>query len=425
VQANGLAIAGESADNSVAAASRFWADFALRHYGRDPVEVDAPPTGLAVSPEEFFALLLRSCAGRGRGPGDPRVRFHVGQRQVIADVADFLPAASDDSVDGYFARLEDQLDNEPYLLVVERAQVVSRSIWKKAATFLAGLYEAAGILPGDVELEVFVGRYPNTVPGIHRELSGVFVSMVQGVKDIFVWPPAAKGLPLETARYSQAKASARRLCCAPGRLVYWPARHWHVGECPAGPTAGLHLAVLEQQPSIQDLVGTAVGELESASGSAAGLPWPGATTHEVGLPQRYEEVLRAIAGSFADAAVVRDRLVAEWLRRRTGLGFTALPPGDSECAIGEDHLVETDSVLPILLADRDGASSWLAADGRVARLPSTPALTRLIDLLNSGEPISARAALALTTARADHDVVQRAMSLLASWRALKVSAITR
>ena len=173
---------------------------------------------------------------------------------MIADTDEYLPRPDDASLDGYMARMEKELNGEPYLLAVERAHVASRQIWKTAARFLASLYEATGALPGGVDVEVFVGCYPNTIPGIHRERSGVFVSMVQGSKDILVWPPDAPGLPLGTARYQQATETARRLRCQPGRLVYWPAMHWHVGESPAQSTAGLHIAVLAEPPTIQDLL---------------------------------------------------------------------------------------------------------------------------------------------------------------------------
>lgn len=86
----------------------------------------------------------------------------------------------------------------------------SRWIWKQAAEFLAPLYRASGMLPGDVEVVAFAGRYPFTASGIHRERSGVFVCMVEGSKDILVWPPeAGPDLPRSTARYHSARASAR------------------------------------------------------------------------------------------------------------------------------------------------------------------------------------------------------------------------
>src|SRR5580700_5742398 len=79
----------------------FWPHFAARYYGREPFETDDPPAGLEVSGPELFRLLLRAAADRGAGQRAPQVRFHAGQRQVIADLADYMPVATDRTVDGY------------------------------------------------------------------------------------------------------------------------------------------------------------------------------------------------------------------------------------------------------------------------------------------------------------------------------------
>ena len=408
------------------AAGGFWPGFAARYYGRESVDADSPEADLAVSAAELFQLLVRATASRGRRAKDPQIRFHIGQRQVIADIADYLPVPQDASLDGYMARLEKQLDGEPYLLVVEHAQVASRPIWKKAARFLAGLYEATGALPGNVDLEVFVGRYPHTIPGIHRELSGVFVSMVQGANDILVWPPETTGLPLGTARYQRAIETARRLRCEPGRLVYWPAMHWHVGECPAQATAGVHIAVLAEQPTIQDLLAGAAGHgpLDADVAPAISPGWSGHGSHELGLPSTFESAVQSVVTAYGDATVVRDKLIAEWLRRRTALGFTAVPPGRN-VVLTSDHVVTRDSVHPIVLASRDTGTAWLAADGRVGYARSAPSLIRLIDWLNSGEPISVRAAVDLAAAPPERDVLTRVLALLANWRALEISGLVQ
>jgi 50S ribosomal protein L16 3-hydroxylase len=400
-------------------ADGFWPDFAARYYGRTPFETDNPPQDLAVSREDLFGLLVRAVADRGTSAQAPQVRFHAGQRQVIADLADYLPRPADGSVDGYVARLEHELDGEPYLLVVEHGHVSSRQIWKQAASFLAGLYGATGIVPGSVDVEVFVGRYPYTIPGIHRERSGVFVSMVRGAKDILVWPPEATGLPLGSARYQHATASARRLRCAPGRLVYWPAMHWHVGESPAQATAGLHVAVLDDAPTVRDLLAD-TSELAAAVAARISPGWSGAGPHVLALPRELDAAVDSVVTAYADRDVVRDRLIAGWLRRRTALGFPAVPPS-RQVTLGPDHVLTRDGVHPIVLATRDSATCWVAADGRVGYARSVPSLGPLVDVLNSGQPISVAAALGLGAAPLDREVLMRVLTLLASWRALATS----
>ena len=401
---------------ATAPAGGFWPDFAARYYGRQPFETDSPPPELAVSSEDLFRLLLRAAADRGAGPQAPQVRFHAGQRQVIADLADYLPIEADGSVQGYVARLEHALGGEPYLLVVEHGHVPSRQVWKQAASFLAGLYGATGVVPGSVDVEVFVGRYPHTIPGIHRERSGVFVSMVQGAKDILVWPPDATGLPLGSARYQEAAASARRLRCAPGRLVYWPAMHWHVGESPSQGTAGLHISVLDDPPTVRDLLAD-TSELDAEVVARIGPGWSADAPHDLNLPPELDAAVDSVVTAYADRDAVRDRLIAGWLRRRTALGFPSVPP-PRKVALGLDQVLTRDGVHPIVVASRDEKTSWLAADGRVGYVRSVPALVPLVDRLNSGRPISVAAALDLASAQLDRDVLMKVLTLLTSWRAL-------
>jgi 50S ribosomal protein L16 3-hydroxylase len=412
---------GHRADGTPESATgRFWSQFAARHYRRESVAIDDPPSAVVVNPEEMFALLLRSCAYRGEGPKDPLVKFYVDQRQVVADLDDYLPAQADGSLDGYLQRLERQLGGLPYLLTVQRMHAASRWLWKQAAEFLAGLYEACGSLPYGAEVEAFVGRYPNTVSGIHRERSGVFVFMVQGSKDFLVWPPQTQDLPCWTARYEHARPAALRLTCEPGRLVYWPAMHWHVGESPAAPSAGLHVAVLEESPGLTALVSAAAGDIEAAVGVGEPYTWP-ASPSELGVPPQYEGIAQALINSCGEASTVRDRLTAEWLRRRTGLGFAAPPPRYAEPSLQPDQAVVRDSVYPIVLVARDAVTSWCAADGRVGYARSAPALSQLIDVLNTGSPVSVRAALALATSEIDRELLDQTMRMLAGWRALKLT----
>ncbi len=403
-----------------AVAGGFWPDFAEHYYGREPFETDNPPPALAVGDEDLFQLVVRAVRDRGTGPGDPQIRFHIGQRQIIADLADYLPVPADGSIDGYLARMEHELGGEPYLLVIEHGHVPSRRIWKQAATFLAGLYGATGAVPASVDVEVFMGRYPHTMPGIHRERSGVFVSMVHGAKDILVWPPATTGLPLGSARYQAATASARRLRCAPGRLVYWPALHWHVGESRQA-SAGLHIAVLDDPLTIRDLLADRGGP-DAKLAACVSPGWTAATPDVRGLPPELDAAVESVVAAYADRDIVRDQITAGWLRRMTALGFPAVPP-PRNVALRPDHELIRDGVHPIVLARRDASTSWVAADGRVGYARSMPCLVPLVNRLNSGQPISVTAALDLAGAPFERDVLMRLLTLLASWRALATSVM--
>jgi hypothetical protein len=315
--------------------------------------------------------------------------------------------------------MDRQLHGGSYLLAVQHAHAASRPVWKRAAAFLAGLHDATGLPPGNADLEVFAGRYPSTAPGIHRERSGVFVSAVRGTKDILVWPPEETGLPLGTLRYQSAEAAGLRLRCQPGRLAYWPAMHWHVGESPAEATAALHLAVVEEPLRLEDMMARTIRDLTAdvtAPETAASPAGPG----ELGWPGRYEAAVAALTSRLGDRRAVRDQLTADWLRRRTGLGLTVPPPRHREYPVAEADSVIRDSVSPVVLAPRDAATSWCAADGRVADVRSADALAELIRWINSGEPVPVRAGVRLATAAADRELLHGVLALLAAWRAVRV-----
>ena len=129
--------------------------------------------------------------------------------------------------------------------------------------------------------------------------------------------------------------------------------------------------------------------------------------------------MQSVISAYGDSAVVRDKLIAAWLRRRTGLGFTALPP-TRNVALRADDTVTRDGVYPIVLASRDSATSWLAADGRVGYARSSPSLIKLVDALNSGETISVRAAVDLAADPVERDVLTKVLALLANWRSVEI-----
>jgi hypothetical protein len=412
----------------------FWAEFAARNYRREPFEADDPPAGFAVGPAEMHKLLVRACAERGAGPGDPDVRFFIGQREVRHDLDDHLPTAADGGLAGYLERLEGQFGDQPYLLTIRRVHAASRWVWKQAARFLVPLYDATGVLPGDVEVVAFAGRYPFTSAGIHRERSGVFVWMIEGSKDILVWPPQAQArLPLASARYRDAVASARRLRCAPGRLVYWPSFYWHVGESPAAPSVGLHLCLVEPPPEPGNLLAAAFAEAShvpgpadpgiagAGSGRDKGLGWQASAPRELGLSAAHQAAVAELIRVGRDPAIVSDKLTADWLRRRTGLGFTVPPPRFATAPLAGTSVVARDSVLPIVLAPRDAVTSWCAADGRAARLRTAAALAELIRRLNTGRPLPVHDALSLASTPVEHDLLTQTLAMLAGWRALTVT----
>ena len=87
-----------------------------------------------------------------------------------------------------------------------------------------------------------------------------------------------------------------------------------------------------------------------------------------------------------------------------------------------DQIVMRDSMLPIVVAERDATTSWCAADGRVARVGSSAALAAAIEKLNSGAPIAVDSLVRLAATATERKLVHGTLELLADWQALAVSA---
>lgn len=89
-------------------------------------------------------------------------------------------------------------------------------------------------IPRRWELDAFVGNYPATPFGIHRDNAGVFSFCLVGQRTVMLWPedyfePGHPDLtrpdPRIIARHAEA---ATRIRLEPGLGAYWPPGNWHV-----------------------------------------------------------------------------------------------------------------------------------------------------------------------------------------------------
>jgi hypothetical protein len=182
--------------------------------------------------------------------------------------------------------------------------------------------------------------------------------------------------------------------------------------------------VLEQPPSVRDLIAAPGSDLDEPIAAGSGPAWSGLSSHELELPPGLTAAADAVVAAYGDPARVSELVSANWLRRRTGLGFTVLPPV-RRAKIGLDSQISRASVLEIILAERDASTGWIAADGRVGYARSSPALSGLIDRLNSGEQLTVGTAISPAASAAERAVLLKVVELLAGWRALDVARAPR
>lgn len=168
----------------------------------------------------------------------PKVLFAIAQQEKPV-VSETFPQLEDESFGTYRARVSSIYGSEATLLYVRGAQVRSKSLRDAIQRLLAPAW-AYGYRWKHIELEIYVGQYPWTAIGVHREECSNIHHVICGSKEMLCWRPRALapkiGRP-DRARYSSADEASRagiipealRISASAGQAIYVPSRHWHVG----------------------------------------------------------------------------------------------------------------------------------------------------------------------------------------------------
>lgn len=230
---------------SVVAPDWVWHEDLVANWERGPVLLQARKA--LMSDDEVFEYLCwlgsEWCARR---PGPSRVHFST-ERGEVEVHAGVFPMHTDRTFEGYYDRVASEHKTGSTLLYV-------RNLSKQPAGGLAGEIDgvllplwAAGLRWRRLEVELFVGRYDWTSIGVHRELCGNIHQVVEGTKEMIVWPPEAlsarEDLPRRAVNGSTFDDASRaglleperctRIRAGENEAIYFPSGHWHVGvsEC--------------------------------------------------------------------------------------------------------------------------------------------------------------------------------------------------
>src|SRR5579872_6940696 len=121
-----------------------WARFVAERWEQAPVVLEQPGcTPILSRPELFEAMLAAATAYRASGDdhrkprnAGARVRFCVEHAAVFTDVDKLLPAPPDRSIEGWVARVEQQLGGRPFELILNEFQEHSDLLWRRLRGFL-------------------------------------------------------------------------------------------------------------------------------------------------------------------------------------------------------------------------------------------------------------------------------------------------
>jgi 50S ribosomal protein L16 3-hydroxylase len=311
----------------------------------------------------------------------------------------FLPRHGDRALRGYLARLQSELRGRCMGLVINNVQLASFALWSELGAWLSGLYRLAAMPAYGVEAGIFLGNYDSTPFGVHQDRVGVLMLMLDGHKQMHLWPPDAL-TPADVQRhgfsYAQLLPRATTLRAAEGDLLYWPAGFWHVGES-QGFSASLNLSLgthggTASNPAVpltvNELVADAVRTLLARRARGSRRARPAALRLSVlREPSRVSEAVDAALDELRRSVSDGDlslELEAQRLTRATGLGFLAVPaPLIRAPKLSARATLKASTTRPIAWA-RVGPRMVISANGHAFRLPFHPAVVQLLQRFEHG-----------------------------------------
>jgi hypothetical protein len=320
----------------------------------------------------------------------------------------------------------------PYLLHVSHLHRFDRQLSDQISAFAAELVRHVGLPTGQLWVDAYVGRYARTPFGTHLDGASNFTLGVKGTKDLHLWEPEeywsayaeAGGQP---ADLESRLGPGRVMSVVPGRVVYWPARYWHVAVPGAGLSVTLNIACYWQEEphdqaaelraqyfrKLHDPISLAFAFREELSGEdmaeaseRLGPILARSVLPRVGprLDRRGRESVQAVrsgpltAAASAHVVSMRERhqreLVEEVVRSLGHVSSWGLGPApDALTALEPETRLR--AVSPLVWYELDARDLRLGARGRVLRLTPSPALLELLALLASGRASTVASMIAI------------------------------
>jgi hypothetical protein len=386
-----------------------WSVFVNKYWQKEPVVLHDMP--LSNSEHVFDTVVLACSKYRNQATDAPFLKLYVNGKQITHNVQDFLPDARDRSARGYEQRLERELHAESFILFITGFERYSTTLYDRTQEFLSHIFKYTGIPAAHAELELFLGRYAYTPGGIHKEECTNFQWVIDGNKTMYTWPEASWNIEtlevhtqhdptsleeeyfLDDVRLDDCRSSSQALHGKAGDILYWPSRHWHVGETPElsiAITCALYMngrpyntiietiqRIIEQKPDAQNIV------------SSYKTPSNVYTTFEDALPASLQQSLETIK-DIVHSRQLQQELVEQWLKRASNLGLSRtldlLPQRD----FTDEESVYRIAPQPILYVKVDEQTLLYAANGHCTAVNARTEVVDLFDALNTGKPIPIR-----------------------------------
>lgn len=374
----------------------FWRGFVAEYWEKRPTVIKNAFGGPITTPQELLRGVQEATARFHLLDSGVRLRLYHGTGCHHGEPGSQLPAAEDKTLRDYVARLRSQLGGRECLLVINTLQRYAPELWRRFLELLSGLYPHTG-LPADMaDLDIFIGQYRRTPFGVHKDTASNFTFVIEGEKNMRVWPDEAfpdremyweDSSHVQQAHVERMRDSSLLLRGEPGDVIYWPSSYWHVAESEDACSVTLNLALYLQAKPSALLLQAATMLLEQELEGEEDVRVPEGLS---ALARRFTQRLSA-QGEHAEQGPTLEGLVEElWLRKVSGFGFRTVPEPLPPRPLVDDTLVRGDPRFPIHFKDLGNGELVCAALGHSRTLVSHPAMVGLLERLNSGQPARVR-----------------------------------
>lgn len=359
----------------------FWKKFKSENWNGKPFVFKRLFNGPILSSTEALQCLTHALSYK-KGDARPVIFLNAGLYSVTPQTNQPIP--DDKNLSDFITRVSSIHDQRIGLNVKDLQMFMSWNIIDRFRYFVKGFYTHIGLPLGRVECEIFCGNYINTPAGVHQDKANVFFFVIEGSKNIRVWPDTIFDKP--PINYEKFIGSSVLLEGEPGDVLYWPSSYWHVAESSGEPSASISLALLDDQENAASLiipdVSTGLATLKK-KGQFTRLPFSNSLPRVIKREQaKMKKTLRECITELELAVEL------SWAKKVTAYGFdkpSIIIPHSSKLKSSDILRVNPD--FPIVFK-RIGDKLLLAFNGQGEYYSFDSKLVQIIKTLNTGKATS-------------------------------------
>lgn len=377
----------------------FWHDFHASHWEKRPAVFKDLLESPFLSPERLFDAIV------GMPTRTESDRFWATRQATPCTRNDFQvvpldqhgPRPGDQSLDGFFARVRQQIGDAQVGLNLHKLERAQPELWFSFRKFVHELNAIAGELPsGRWDIDTFLGTYKTTPLGIHQDNASVFAIGVMGHRTYYTWPdeyfrPGDPALSrLDTASLQAHLDKAVRMELGPGDLVYWPSSNWHFVTSDGQPSAVISVSAYFGR-NLSEILGNQVKRLVANQLGDSDFNRKYTLRDEaVETPRQMTEALELLEETVRNGTIT-NALQRLWLTFCSADGLHPIIP-DEQARLGLQDEIFVDPGFPVLWNETPDGALLIAANGLSFPVPpaNNPVIIDMLEQLNTGQPVVAR-----------------------------------